>query len=54
MIKSLTFFNLAKVLTCSFCVPLNLQDTGVHALANTCHVDVERRSKRRPGEVVIA
>lgn len=27
-------------------------DTGVHALANTCHVDVERKSKRKPGEVM--
>jgi tRNA U38,U39,U40 pseudouridine synthase TruA len=54
VIKSLTCFDLAKALTRSVCVPSNLQDTGVHALANTCHVDVERRSKRRPGEVVIA
>ncbi|KAG0556871.1 hypothetical protein KC19_11G085600 [Ceratodon purpureus] len=27
-------------------------DAGVHALANTCHVDIERRSKRKPGEVM--
>lgn len=54
MITSLTFFDLARALTHSVRVPSNLQDTGVHALANTCHVDVERRSKRRPGEVVIA
>ncbi|CAM6096870.1 unnamed protein product [Calypogeia fissa] len=27
-------------------------DTGVHALANVCHVDVERVSKRKPGEVL--
>uniref|UniRef100_A0A0E0MKI8 tRNA pseudouridine synthase n=1 Tax=Oryza punctata TaxID=4537 RepID=A0A0E0MKI8_ORYPU len=26
-------------------------DTGVHALSNVCHVDVERISKRKPGEV---
>lgn len=30
----------------------DLQDTGVHALANTCHVDIARRSKRKPGEVM--
>jgi len=24
----------------------------VHALSNVCHVDVERISKRKPGEVV--
>uniref|UniRef100_A0A0E0MKI7 tRNA pseudouridine synthase n=1 Tax=Oryza punctata TaxID=4537 RepID=A0A0E0MKI7_ORYPU len=28
-----------------------LEDTGVHALSNVCHVDVERISKRKPGEV---
>jgi hypothetical protein len=28
------------------------QDAGVHALSNVCHVDVERISKRKPGEVV--
>ncbi|XP_057813881.2 uncharacterized protein LOC131027806 isoform X1 [Cryptomeria japonica] len=27
-------------------------DAGVHALANVCHVDVERISKRKPGEVL--
>ncbi|GAB2279053.1 hypothetical protein Dimus_013714 [Dionaea muscipula] len=27
-------------------------DTGVHALSNVCHVDVERISKRKPGEVL--
>ncbi|KAB5563674.1 hypothetical protein DKX38_003728 [Salix brachista] len=27
-------------------------DAGVHALSNVCHVDVERVSKRKPGEVV--
>ena len=52
--KKLDLFNLERALTCRVCVHSNLQDTGVHALANTCHVDVERRSKRRPGEVVIA
>jgi tRNA U38,U39,U40 pseudouridine synthase TruA len=31
---------------------LLLQDAGVHALSNVCHVDVERISKRKPGEVV--
>ncbi|KAG6543070.1 hypothetical protein Mapa_015566 [Marchantia paleacea] len=25
-------------------------DTGVHALANVCHIDAERVSKRKPGE----
>ncbi|XP_058188590.1 uncharacterized protein LOC131306398 isoform X2 [Rhododendron vialii] len=29
-----------------------LEDAGVHALSNVCHVDVERISKRRPGEVL--
>lgn len=29
-----------------------MQDAGVHALSNVCHVDIERTSKRRPGEVV--
>lgn len=29
-----------------------VQDTGVHALSNVCHVDVERISKRKPGEMV--
>ncbi|XP_021775231.1 uncharacterized protein LOC110739086 isoform X2 [Chenopodium quinoa] len=29
-----------------------LQDAGVHALSNVCHVDVERTSKRKPGEVL--
>ncbi|EMS57749.1 tRNA pseudouridine synthase-like 1 [Triticum urartu] len=28
------------------------QDAGVHALSNVCHVDVERISKRKPGEVL--
>ncbi|KAM6579052.1 hypothetical protein CsatB_030889 [Cannabis sativa] len=27
-------------------------DAGVHALSNVCHVDVERMSKRKPGEVL--
>ncbi|KAL8209520.1 hypothetical protein R6Q57_006252 [Mikania cordata] len=27
-------------------------DAGVHALSNVCHVDVERISKRKPGEVI--
>lgn len=31
---------------------LLIQDTGVHALCNVCHVDVERISKRKPGELV--
>lgn len=31
---------------------LLLQDAGVHALSNVCHVDVQRISKRKPGEVV--
>jgi tRNA U38,U39,U40 pseudouridine synthase TruA len=29
-----------------------IQDTGVHATANVCHVDVVRYSKRKPGDVV--
>ncbi|KAL0918939.1 hypothetical protein M5K25_010989 [Dendrobium thyrsiflorum] len=28
-------------------------DTGVHALSNVFHVDVERISKRRPNEAVV-
>lgn len=28
------------------------QDAGVHALSNVFHVDVERISKRKPGELV--
>ncbi|KAK7412014.1 hypothetical protein VNO78_03460 [Psophocarpus tetragonolobus] len=27
-------------------------DAGVHALSNVCHVDIERISQRRPGEVL--
>lgn len=27
-------------------------DAGVHALSNVCHVDVERISKRKPGETL--
>ncbi|XP_073123714.1 uncharacterized protein [Henckelia pumila] len=27
-------------------------DAGVHAISNVCHVDVERISKRKPGEVL--
>lgn len=30
----------------------SMKDAGVHALSNVCHVDVERISKRKPGEVV--
>ncbi|XP_058090176.1 uncharacterized protein LOC131236768 isoform X2 [Magnolia sinica] len=29
-----------------------LEDAGVHALSNVCHVDVERISKRKPGAVL--
>ncbi|XP_050882543.1 uncharacterized protein LOC127085971 isoform X2 [Lathyrus oleraceus] len=29
-----------------------LEDAGVHALSNVCHVDIERISKRKPGEVL--
>ncbi|MCO5561092.1 hypothetical protein L7F22_014713 [Adiantum nelumboides] len=32
--------------------PSSRTDTGVHALRNVCHVDVERVSKRRPGEIL--
>ncbi|KAL3619991.1 hypothetical protein CASFOL_034903 [Castilleja foliolosa] len=28
-------------------------DAGVHALSNVCHVDIERISKRKPGEVLL-
>ncbi|CAA6660161.1 unnamed protein product [Spirodela intermedia] len=28
-------------------------DAGVHALSNVCHVDVERISKKKPGEVLL-
>lgn len=28
-------------------------DAGVHAVSNVCHVDVERISKRKPGEVLL-
>lgn len=34
-------------------VCLLVQDAGVHALSNVCHVGVEHVSKRKPGEVVI-
>lgn len=27
-------------------------DAGVHAVSNVCHIDVERISKRKPGEVL--
>ncbi|KAL6515224.1 hypothetical protein OROHE_018856 [Orobanche hederae] len=27
-------------------------DAGVHAISNVCHVDIERTSKRKPGEVL--
>ncbi|PNX66590.1 tRNA pseudouridine synthase A-like protein, partial [Trifolium pratense] len=27
-------------------------DAGVHALSNVCHVDIERISKRKPGQVL--
>ncbi|XP_047176983.1 tRNA pseudouridine synthase A isoform X1 [Vigna umbellata] len=27
-------------------------DAGVHALSNVCHVDIQRTSKRKPGEVL--
>ncbi|KAG6652415.1 hypothetical protein CIPAW_05G004800 [Carya illinoinensis] len=29
-----------------------LEDAGVHALSNVCHVDIQRISKRKPGEVL--
>ncbi|GAU48859.1 hypothetical protein TSUD_288660 [Trifolium subterraneum] len=29
-----------------------LEDAGVHALSNVCHVDIEQISKRKPGEVL--
>jgi len=31
---------------------MEVQDAGVHALSNVCHVDIQRTSKRKPGEVV--
>lgn len=31
---------------------MEMQDAGVHALSNVCHVDIQRTSKRKPGEVV--
>lgn len=34
------------------CNAMEVQDAGVHALSNVCHVDIQRISKRRPGEVV--
>ena len=33
-------------------INITVQDAGVHALSNVCHVDIQRISKRRPGEVV--
>ncbi|KAJ0093320.1 hypothetical protein Patl1_26516 [Pistacia atlantica] len=35
-----------------FCGNSLEKDAGVHALSNVCHVDVERISKRKPGEVL--
>ncbi|KAH7433966.1 hypothetical protein KP509_07G095000 [Ceratopteris richardii] len=32
--------------------PSSRTDAGVHALRNTCHVDVERVSKRKAGEIL--
>lgn len=32
--------------------PSSRTDAGVHALRNVCHVDVERVSKRKPGEIL--
>lgn len=43
---------LLKLYLCNYIYPLHVQDAGVHALSNVCHVDVERISKRKPGEVV--
>ncbi|KAL2575189.1 hypothetical protein AAZV13_16G002300 [Glycine max] len=34
------------------CNAMEVQDAGVHALSNVCHVDIQRISKRRPGEVL--
>lgn len=52
------FLALLKLLKCSTLTHLRLtlvylQDAGVHALSNVCHVDVERISKRKPGDVVL-
>uniref|UniRef100_A0A7N0TVZ3 tRNA pseudouridine synthase n=1 Tax=Kalanchoe fedtschenkoi TaxID=63787 RepID=A0A7N0TVZ3_KALFE len=41
------FIGLPVSISCS-----SRTDSGVHALSNVCHVDVERVSKRRPGEVL--
>ncbi|KAH9750971.1 tRNA pseudouridine synthase [Citrus sinensis] len=40
-----------KQLNCRTVVGV-LEDAGVHAASNVCHVDVERISKRKPGEVL--
>ncbi|KAL0335274.1 UNVERIFIED_CONTAM: tRNA pseudouridine synthase A [Sesamum radiatum] len=45
------FSGAQKQSTCRTVVGV-LEDAGVHALSNVCHVDVERISKRKPGEVL--
>ncbi|XP_057978240.1 uncharacterized protein LOC131164798 isoform X2 [Malania oleifera] len=45
------FFGSQRQLNCRTVVGV-LEDAGVHALSNVCHVDVERISKRKPGEVL--
>ncbi|XLR18040.1 hypothetical protein S83_045952 [Arachis hypogaea] len=41
------FIGQAVTVSCS-----SRTDAGVHALSNVCHVDIQRTSKRRPGEVL--
>ncbi|RYR11742.1 hypothetical protein Ahy_B04g069261 isoform A [Arachis hypogaea] len=41
------FIGQAVIVSCS-----SRTDAGVHALSNVCHVDIQRTSKRRPGEVL--
>lgn len=59
--KQLTDRTVAGVLEDAFCkfvgqpvsvVCSSRTDAGVHALSNVCHVDIERISKRKPGQVL--
>lgn len=58
MFESNCEYNAANVLALVYNITRDLrnyrlfQDAGVHALSNVCHVDIERISKRKPGEVV--